>query len=643
MAGIVILAAFLNASTSPPTWWDGYITWDKWAMDWARRSSLYGYLQVYPQLFPMFSSLIYKLTSTWGAVLPPSSFALHAIQPVLGAIAVLALCQIAGLFRVPVWPLVLVLLAMRAFRDQLTSGTADLMVTTFVLVATAVGLRLVVKGELVWRGARAIATILLFGAAAAKTTGFLAVAIVAGSLVMSTPLRSWLESPVSRVKGAIWMVLLPFLLNVPFYAVEFATERRLSIERQNPSELNFSFAHVSWAWSKGRNAKHAADFTPRDVADELLDDYGMPARYRSTAVAFGLLALLAGLLELRTWAIVVPVLLYVFVWARLFSYDLRNLLPAVPFIGLWLVLGGMTLWKVAVALGGRIARTAGSFIVILLVVVIFWWNCLPFLGSQWRQLGYGHALLGRLQTLRETPADRIRVFFPDQYPYYVLLEKSGLAASARQVVAGAQLYRWFTNGRYPWARFSWGELRRGDIFVGLPNTAPPQAERWLPIREGTFRVHVFDPDLREVPTLSLLASGDHPPLVSGGPSLPVLVTFTGSGGILAFEVPKAQTENAERVFWDVVCDSGRDGGQISAFYASDDPLLINEAASTTAAGPNELKPSRWSGMVTIAPRQTPDRNRGRLAIGLRSDLAGTRCELSRFVFGAVRSPGARAD
>ena len=634
-AGALISSAFLDASTSPATWWDGYITWDKWAMDWARRSNLYGYLQVYPQLFPMFSSLVYKLTFSSGTVLPASSFALHAIHPVLGAISVLAICQLAGVLRVPVWPLVLALLAMRTFREQLTSGAADMMVTTFVLVATAVGLRLIEEGRIAGQGARAILTILLFGAAAVKTTGFLAVAVVAGFLLISLPFRSWSEAARLHLKGAAWLVLLPLLLNVPFYAVEIATERQLSIEQQDPRELNFSFAHVSWAWSKGRNAKHGADLTPREAITEFLDDFAVPARYRSTVVVLGVLFLFAGLFELRTWAIAVPVLLYVLVWARLFSYDLRNLLPVVPFAGLWLSLGGVVLWRAAAASGGRSVRVVGASISASLVVGALWYGCLPFLASRWHQLVGDRALLVRLQSLRGTPVDRIRTFFPDQYPYYLLLQESGLAASARQVVAGAHLYRWFTNGRYPWARFSWGELRRGDVFVGVPNTAPLQAARWVPIREDALRVQVFDPDVQPVNPTSLNLLGDHPPLVSGGPSLPISVTFTGAGSALGFDVPPDQAGAGERVIWDATCLTGEGGGQISAFYASTDPLLINDAASTTAVGTSEKGLSRLSGMVTVVSGRHPTRDRGQLTIGLRSDVAGTRCELTRFVFGSA--------
>ena len=121
----------------PPRFWDGIVTWDKWAMDWGHRHSLRGYLFAYSQLLPMFSSLAYKLLATVDGDLPPALCGVHALHPLLGLVLLTAMWRLARLLGLPAWAALIALFGTRVLQDHVGAGTADLLVTTLGTTAVA--------------------------------------------------------------------------------------------------------------------------------------------------------------------------------------------------------------------------------------------------------------------------------------------------------------------------------------------------------------------------------------------------------------------------------------------------------------------------------------------------------------------------
>jgi len=60
-----IAVGVVDCLSSPMTHWDAIASWDKWATEWALRTNMYGrLLGYYPQLLPMTTSVLYKITAT---------------------------------------------------------------------------------------------------------------------------------------------------------------------------------------------------------------------------------------------------------------------------------------------------------------------------------------------------------------------------------------------------------------------------------------------------------------------------------------------------------------------------------------------------------------------------------------------------
>ena len=598
-------------------------------MDWGGRRHLYEYLCAYPQLFPMFASLVYKLTGTAGTVLPASTFALHAINPFLALFGLTAVVLVARRMEAPSWPLVLGLLGMKTWREQLMTGTADIMVTTFVMVAVAIGLGLARTDESVEPGRWALLGILLFGALAVKTTGFLATVVVAGWLLGAARTHSTPGSRKAFIRQGLVVLVVPAFLNLPFYGEQFYTERTLMVQQQDLHELNMPFANISSTWKGARDAVTGPTFTLRRAVDRVLDDYTIPGWLHLPLIVLGALLLLVGLLDPWVWPVGLATSLYVPVWMRFFSYDLRNLLPAIPLLILWLTSGGVRLW----ALGARWPRLRSGLSIILAGTALVWpiWGgCVPYLANQWRAFGNGQLVLHRLRAIEDGPVEKIRQFFPDQYPEYLLLKNSGLADAARQVVAGGHLYRFFPNGRYPWSRFWWGNLEPGDVFVGPSSAGRSRPDAWLLIRDAPLQVWVFNPAQRSIPLASLMLTGVHPPALVQAAAESMTVTFSGAMSVVVFNVLKERPEPGSRIIWWVDCKAGEGTAAVTPSHLVYSPSVLDETASTTAIDHSHAGVVRYAGMLTLTRRPLSTDPRDGVLVGLRSDVPGTQCELKEF-------------
>ena len=302
--------------------WDAVVSWNRWAQDWYQGhlpSNTYGY----PQLVPS----AWASTYVWlgSAQIELWAKGLMALFP-LAVIAIFADMHLrfrsaAALFAVAIWSVAL----MARFPELIDSGYVDVPVSFFILL-TAYLLLLVQKKHLSEPHGLTLAAIAAAGAVLTKQSGWLAAFIFFAGLlnarVKQDAQRAW------NVKWALWIFLClvgPWLVykyyqlwnavdpsNVAYvtsniYAGESAPDRLIRAITVNTPSLFNAVVPTVWRWPVLLVVAASAVAAVRD--------------------SLGRMCLLA---------IVLP---YYFVWALFFSYDMRNLMPAIPFAALGMGIG----------------------------------------------------------------------------------------------------------------------------------------------------------------------------------------------------------------------------------------------------------------------------------------------------------------
>lgn len=628
VCGLLLLASFLDAASSPPTWWDGYITWDKWASDWGRRQHLHGYLFGYPQLLPMFSSLAYKLTGAFRESLPPATCGVHALHPLLGGLLLLALWRAAQLLRIPAWSVLVGVFGFAVVREHLTSGTADLMVTTLVTVAVTMYLASLPQPSV---PATVVVGVVLFGAIAAKTTGAIATGCVLGLHIVH---RRWPPSeacvPPLRSGLATLLAAVPALLNAPFYLQQLRAGQTLPLASLDPTEVNFRLSELPFALAQAGTSPAAQE----PVLARLLIAWGVTAPFRGV-MGVVLLALIVGAcLHHRVRTLVPLVALHLLVWAVAFPYDLRNLLPSVPLLAITLAAGGQA-WCDRMG-GPAMCRRALALALGTAAIA----PAIGLMGEFARRIdALGTTPTGLLQRLQAMDGDlgtRVRAFFPDYQDDYVFLRELDLRARGARLHSASPLYRWFPDAGYPLAWFWWGQLRPGDLYTSWPQHLAVYAPAsWTLVRrDGRSGQHtwIYTPEARKLPLGSLLLTGVTPPhrLRTGADF--IVVRFSGIQSVVACNALPHRPLPGSWLIWRLVAADSSTREAIRPFHLAYDPGIVDLRVSTLVAeGPAGHDGTvTYGGLLVLNDQPLSTRPEDGILVGIVSDQDGARLRIREF-------------
>jgi hypothetical protein len=333
--------------------WDDVQAWNRWAVEWATGefASVRGF---YPHLLPINWSLVYVLAGDTRMEFFPK-----AVMPAYATLMLYLLAWRAVRLREPHALAGLVFLAAAiplAISWIFLYGYADVPAAFCGLVAVHVALECVRTGQ---RGAMLLAAILAAGASLTKASGLIAAVCVV--LLVSQGLG---------VRRALQAAALLALLTLPHY-VSRGVEQFSRPEGLGAQERLLQLT--------GLGPGGQPEFTSKPLATRLIDAAGLlvrsplldkliarapegSARLAANAlahvvsIAAALCLLLAlGALADPTWRpiLLVVVLPYALIWALIFGYDMRNVVPLLPQLALCLNVGLARLTAGASAWRGR--------------------------------------------------------------------------------------------------------------------------------------------------------------------------------------------------------------------------------------------------------------------------------------------------
>jgi hypothetical protein len=616
--GFLLLVDVLDAATSPLHSWDAVVTWDKWATQWALRSGLYHSTQGgYPQLLPMFSSLLYK-TSGHPGPLPIEQYALHVFHPLLGLLLLAACVRAAQLFELPAWPVLLTVFGFNTLKDAVSSGGADMLVTWMTFAAPL--LFLAWRREewnARWRGSP-ILIACLFGAAFSKATGWFAILPVLLAGVWHPAAKRILPKP--ALAGAL---ALPVLLLAPFYVAQYAASQE-PLEHLDAHEVNFRLRpvemgsgfqdviHASYSNATGWGRFQAA-------GKRFLADYSLPSAFADAAPILPALLLMALFVAsfwvppLRAFAIVSAAILAV--WYRTASYDLRNLLPALPFLGVCLAAGALQLF----AWIGRIhgAAKLGAGFALAGVLGVFTLPVAFGIVAQANAVTEDTLLRGHLEARLGASAagfpESTRRPFPNEFAAWNYLEGLGFLRSAPHVIAASMLYRWTSAGVYPACDWSRAIVSPGDLFIaahGAPLPGP--YDRWSKLRTfGPLEIYLDDRKPVAVPLQNLILTGTSPPRLTQSSPDELDAEAGGNQSMLVYNLQDRDSRSGFTVVWQATVDAPQPDPALSACSLVYNPAIADPALSATSVdiGPAAGQIVRYSGVLAIRPA-TLSRNPG---------------------------------
>lgn len=633
VCGAWIALGFVSALTSPPTWWDASIHWDKWAADWGRRTHLHNYPYAYPQALPMFTSLAYKLAGDGGQILPSSAFAVHALHPLLALVLMLALVRLALAFRIPRWSLLLAVFGSQTVREHVTAGGVDLYLATMTTAAGALMVTVLREPERV-PGRRRLALLLLGGALAIKPTGLVA------TLVGLATLAAWRAWPPAGVRlfecsraAMLRLALVPLLLAAPFYAWALYADLTYRLERLDPRELHYLFMEMGpilvRATAQGQPQTESAGQALLETIGRPVVGYGVPRALLVPALVALLIVLAAAARERRSRGLLVPVLAYLAVWTMFLSYDVRNLMPALPFLGVALACGLEHLRAAAVPLG---RRTLG---VATLVIAVFpVWSLLDDAVRTCASLASGpQSLSRRVHAMASDVETKIATYFADEWGDWAFITHTGLARRATNVIAAGPLYRFFAHGAYPVSIFWWGQIRPGDVYVNYTwlDGGPPEIHNWFLVRTtGVRRTYVYGPDSKLVPLDHLWATGPHPPRTRTTSPTRLVVRYSGPDSLIAYNALNERPVPGSLVFWQIVADGRDPDARIRPAAVPYDPSIIDWSRTSFAVDRRSDGYLTYSGLVTLAHVPLSTDWRAVLLVGAASDEFGARLRVREF-------------
>lgn len=302
--------------------WDAVVSWNRWAQDWFMGHlprNTYGYPQLIPGAWAgTYVWLGSSRIETWAkglmAVFPLAVIAIYADMHV-------RLRSSAALFATAIWVIVL----MAAFPELIDSGYVDVPVAFFILL-TAYLLLLVQKEKLSVKPGLALAAIAAAGAVLTKQSGWLAVVMLAWSILSS--LRT---SEATHRQGAKLAAVILACLVGPWYVYKYFE----ILVNTDPSNFTFVTSTIYAGESlHSRLIRALTVNTPAAFSALVHERWRVPM---SVLCVISMLAAFQKPLGRVCWlAVIFP---YYFVWALFFSYDMRNLMPAIPFAALGLGIG----------------------------------------------------------------------------------------------------------------------------------------------------------------------------------------------------------------------------------------------------------------------------------------------------------------
>ena len=634
--GLLILLAFLDASTSPITAWDADVSWDKWAADWARRSNSYGYrVGAYPQLLPMFSSVLYKLTGAFQHPIPLEQYVLHAMHPLFGVILLVSVVRLCHILGLPAWPSLLVTFGNRELQNQLTSGAADLLLVAMTAASTALFVTYV-KGSWTSRfGMAAVVGPALFAVGFTKANGLVWMLFPLSYLAVHYTTKRADGRPASvRPAGLLATVLLPVVLCLPFFVHQFVAPPPAPDEAR-AREVNYSATSLLSTLAKISSDASAGQGPVRRVggaAGTILDSFVIPAVVQP-AVGVLVVALMALSVRRPTGgALLIPLAGTLLVWYRFAAYDARNILHMLPIAGVLATMGAAEArtigwWRFVRA---PVALTGAAFIAfaslnvakgILRPVLLF------------RPDAQRQTLIGRrLMAMDAGVEERVRLHFPAEYPVYSLLTRLPVTSRANHLLATAHLYRWFPRGAYPLADWmiEWGG--DGDLWIGMRPTLPRFYDAWTMLHETPhFRVWIVERDLRSIPLSELTVTGASPPRVKAASSSAVEVELTGKDGVIAYNLRDRDLKRGSFVIWRAFVEAGAPDPAIGSGFVTYDPAIVDLERTTTAvdverAGEGIIV---YSGLITFAGPVSRDVN-DRILAGIVTTVGGRTLRVRAF-------------
>ncbi|MGZ5026140.1 MAG: hypothetical protein ACXV9T_03110, partial [Methylobacter sp.] len=229
----------------------------------------------------------------------------------------------AALFAIALWCIAL----LRVFPYIADSGYVDVPVAFFVSLTgylLFLGRRQVLKPSIaLW-----LAAVTATGAVLTKQAGAIAVAMLVWGLLDRR------ENPISRGEWhrAMMLAIIIFLvLTLPWFGYKFY-QIALGID---PSNVSYVTSDIYQGETLLARLWRATTITiPQTLNNPILSIY-IPV------LVLGVIALRSSLGRVCWLGVVLP---YYLLWALFFSYDLRNFMPAVPFVCLGLGLGLQSLW-----------------------------------------------------------------------------------------------------------------------------------------------------------------------------------------------------------------------------------------------------------------------------------------------------------
>ena len=329
LSNLIVLAAIAPllvrlASEIPGVFsaWDAVVSWNRWAQDWHQGNlprNTYGY----PQLVPS----AWATTYVWLGTARIESWAkgLMALFP-LAAIAIFADMHIrlrssAALFAIVAWAIAL----MSAFPDVIDSGYVDVPVSFFILL-TAYVLFLVQKNCLSASHGFTLAAIAAAGAVLTKQSGWLAAVMLFWAVV-----NTYREPGGANRRHAKTAFVIFLCLVGPWFAYKYFQ----IWNNTDPSNFAYVTTNIYAGESLLDRFKRAVTVnTPNMFGAVVPIGWGAPILL---ILAISALAALQKTLGRVCWlAVALP---YYLIWALFFSYDIRNLMPAIPFAALGLGVG----------------------------------------------------------------------------------------------------------------------------------------------------------------------------------------------------------------------------------------------------------------------------------------------------------------
>ncbi|MBQ9727623.1 MAG: hypothetical protein IJV65_08990 [Kiritimatiellae bacterium] len=579
VCALFLCGCFENAAGRPFESWDSLVSWDKWAVDFAGRRALGGYLTGgYALFFPLVHSVFYRMAGSAGTVLPLEQLLLHGFCCVYPAILVLALRSAGRRFGFSGFAAFVFFAAGNYIAGDFAIGQVDIPLVAMAAAAVA----LAGRGGGARFGGFFSATALFFAVAFMKGSGLpwaAAAAFVCARDGRDRPRRTWI--PFAAALAAA----------LPFFALQLRLALRPELVDPSPFLLVLPFKFA-----------HAERIVPgfglvRLWVARAAFDRALPGGAASWFTAAAALALAVGGVAVRkTRGIAVFALAAMLFWFFTASYDLRNAEPA---LCLFSAVAAKTLRRARLrAAGGNAAsRTAFAVLAACWTVLAVPGFCMVFANRC--------AVFSRKPgtvALRFSEPEGRRRLFKLSADLVNVLGRAPYGTHAAHVLSGDRLYRLFgsrgvcirqLNGLHG--------LQSGDILLRAPSWMLPAPEpfRLAAALERSIPYHELwiacgDADFSDVP----FSAGGGVLSVEGAPPCGMLeLVFpdrTSASGATAIS---CANETAEAALFAQYVLPVRDGNVVRFLYWTGDSAPPRFAY----AGPEPVAVRLW----TPGPRQTP--------------------------------------